>query len=166
MVAAFVYAAQRQGSRLALPYLYCGLQAGKSAAHDQYSPNLPSHALHMINIATFWRLRLPKRHPPNRDGSLGTTEARKRVGFPGPKRRRVKHLDFDLLLVRDQGAAGSNPASPTMSFGHAFSATCKHTCPALLNCHAQEVLMFHFCSTARIDRVWQQQPQWQGLVHG
>ncbi len=50
MVAAFVFAAQQQGTRLAPPYLYCGLPAGKSAAHDQCSPNLLSHALDIINI--------------------------------------------------------------------------------------------------------------------
>ncbi len=66
MVAAFVFGAQLQGTRLALPYLYCGLPAGKSAAHDQCSPNLLSHTLCIINIAIFRRLRLPKRHPPNR----------------------------------------------------------------------------------------------------
>ena len=26
----------------------------------------------------------------------------------------MKHLDFDLLLVRDQGVGGSNPLSPTI----------------------------------------------------
>jgi len=35
------------------------------------------------------------------------------MGFLAPKRHRMKHLDFDLLLVRDQGVRGSNPLSPT-----------------------------------------------------
>ena len=33
-----------------------------------------------------------------------------------PKRRQMKRLDCDLLLVRDQGVGGSNPLSPTISF--------------------------------------------------
>jgi len=28
----------------------------------------------------------------------------------------MKHLDFDFLLVRDQGVGGSNPLSPTNVF--------------------------------------------------
>jgi len=32
------------------------------------------------------------------------------------KRHQMKHLDFDLLLVRDQGVGGSNPLSPTIIF--------------------------------------------------
>ncbi len=65
MVGAFAFAAQRQGTRLALSYLYYGLPAAKSAAHDQRSLNLLSHSLHIIR-AMFRRLRLPKRHSPNR----------------------------------------------------------------------------------------------------
>ena len=36
-------------------------------------------------------------------------------GFLAPKRHQMKHLDFDLLIVRDQGVGGSNPLSPTNS---------------------------------------------------
>ena len=43
------------------------------------------------------------------------------MGFLAPKRHRMKHLDFDLLLVRDQGVGGmpraiQNPLSPTILF--------------------------------------------------
>lgn len=33
---------------------------------------------------------------------LGTNEARKKSGLPAPKRRRMKHLEFDQFFVRDQ----------------------------------------------------------------
>ena len=39
-----------------------------------------------------------------------------------PKRHRMKHLDLDLPLVRDQGVGGSNPLSPT-NFSLARSTT-------------------------------------------
>jgi len=38
---------------------------------------------------------------------FGTTTlqvSEKKSGFLAPKRHRMKHLDFDLLLVRDQGS--------------------------------------------------------------
>jgi len=35
--------------------------------------------------------------------NFGTTEAREGRAFLAAKRHRMKHLDFDLLLVRDQG---------------------------------------------------------------
>lgn len=41
---------------------------------------------------------------------LGTIEARKRVALWGHKQRQMKHLDFDLLLVRNQRSkVQSNP---------------------------------------------------------
>ena len=47
---------------------------------------------------------------------LGTTSVQlceRKNGVVLPKRHQMKHLDFDLLLVRDQGVGGSNPLSPT-----------------------------------------------------
>ncbi len=47
--------------------------------------------------------------------NFGTTKAREE-GLFVPKRHQMKHLDFDLPLVRDQGVGGSNPLSPTNFF--------------------------------------------------
>jgi hypothetical protein len=41
---------------------------------------------------------------------------RENNGLSGSQAHRMKHLNFDLLLVRDQGVGGSNPLSPTNCF--------------------------------------------------
>ena len=41
---------------------------------------------------------------------------REKDGFDNPKRHQMKHLDFDLLLVRDWKVKSSNPVSRGYSF--------------------------------------------------
>jgi hypothetical protein len=45
--------------------------------------------------------------------NVGTNEAN---GFVVPKRHRMKHLDFDLILVRDEGLENPNPVCRDHSF--------------------------------------------------
>ena len=50
------------------------------------------------------------------DPNLGITSVQmgeRKSSLFVPKRHQIKHLDFDLPLVRDQGVGGSNPLSPT-----------------------------------------------------
>ena len=68
-----------------------------------------------------WRLRrYPRPETPRLTLTtriLGTTSVQLRERNSGqlvPKRHRMKHLDSDLLLVRDQRVGGSNPLSPTI----------------------------------------------------